>query len=129
LHICTVSDYYKTGELALIGRVPSMDVNCSERGGFDGQVIAYYKDGTIKRKEPWQYGKLNGVVVYYDEEGNEVKREEYAKGSRLEDGRFSAPADSPIIGTWKYVECYNNDCSYKDNGYFKSAPTIVRTST
>jgi len=118
LHICTVTDYYKTGELALIGKVPSMNLNCSEPGGFDGQVIAYYKDGTIKRKEPWQYGKLNGVVVFYDEEGNEVKREEYVKGSRLEEDKFSAPADSPIIGIWKYVECYNNDCRSKDYGYF-----------
>jgi hypothetical protein len=129
LHICTVTDYYKTGEIALVGKVPSTDLNCSQHGGFDGQLIAYYKDGTIKRKEPWRYGKLNGLVIYYDETGNETARVEYVNGNRLEESKFSAPADSPIIGTWKYVECYNNDCSVKDYGVFKSQPTIVRTST
>jgi len=57
-----------------------------------------------------------------------ILSEENIKGSRLEENKFSAPADSPIIGTWKYVECLDNDCSVKDNGIYKSQPAILRTS-
>lgn len=107
LHVCTLIDYYKTGEIALVGNRTAGNINCSQLGGFNGQVIAYYKDGTIKRKEPWQYGKLNGVVIYYDVEGNETKRVEYVNGKLIEEGRFSAPSDSPLLGTWKYIEYYD----------------------
>jgi hypothetical protein len=106
LHVCQLTDYYKTGEIAVIGNILTIDYKCSG-WGFDGQVVAYYKDGTIKRKEPWQNGKLGGVVIYYDEKGNETKREEYVNGKLLEGGRFSVPTDSPLLGTWKYVEYYD----------------------
>ncbi len=121
IHVCTVTDYYRTGEIALVGKIIAGDVGCSQRGGFDGQVVAYYKNGNIKRKETWKSGIKNGVVIFYDEEGNENKREDYVNGKLIEENRFAAPADSPIIGTWKYVECPNNDCSYTWR--------IVRTST
>jgi hypothetical protein len=111
LHYCLLTDYYKTGEVALMGNFVSEDVNCSQRGGFfDGQVVAYYKDGTIKRKEPWSSGKINGVVIFYDEEGNEAKREEYVSGKLIDGNKFSVSADCPLLGTWKFVEYY--DSSY-----------------
>src|SRR5690349_16826659 len=40
LHICSITDYYKTGEPALVGNVVAGDVSCSHLGGFDGQVVA-----------------------------------------------------------------------------------------
>ena len=128
LHVCSLMDYYKTGEPALIVNVLTLDLKCSE-WAFDGMAVFYYKNGNIKRKEPYNAGKLQGVVISYDENGNETKRQEYNNGKLIEESKFSAPADSPIIGTWKYVECYQNDCREKDYGYFKSPATIVRTST
>lgn len=133
LYLCSTIDYYRTGEVALVGVIVAGDAGCTKRDGYGGsfvsQVIAYYKDGTIKRKEPWKNGKLDGMLIYYDSDGNETRREEYSNGKLIEQGKFSAPADSPIIGTWKYVECYQNpDCSVKDYGYGKIPPTIVRTA-
>ena len=40
-----------------------------------------------------------------------------------------APADSPMLGKWKYVECVNNDCNVKSIEVVKMAPIILRTST
>ena len=120
-----MTDYYKSGEVALIGTIVSADVSCSQRGGFNGQVVAYYKDGTIKRKEPWQYGKLNGVVIFYDQEGNEVKREEYVKGNLIEGNKFSVSTDNPLIGMWKYVEYY--DRSNYTGAFANIPPSIKQT--
>lgn len=120
LHICTLTDYYKTGEPALIVNVVTLDLKCSE-WAFDGQAVAYYKNGNIKRKESWKVGKLNGVVIFYNEDGAEAKREEYVNGKLIEEGKFSAPADSPLIGTWKFVEYYDQP---KFGGVSRLPPTV-----
>lgn len=129
VYICTVTDHYRTGEIALVGKVSSLDVGCSEGGGFQGQVVAYYKDGNIKRKESWEYGKLNGVVIDYDEEGNETKREEYVKGNLVDESKFSVSADSPIVGTWKYVKAARTSTYiYSQNGVVESIHEYFLTS-
>ena len=130
LHYCTVTDYYRTGEIALVGTVVAGDVGCTRRGtGFTSQVIAYYKDGTIKRKEPWQSGELNGTVIFYDENGREMKRVDYVKGKMIEEGKFAVSADSPIVGTWQHVEYLNNESRDRVIGSVIIPPTILRTST
>lgn len=45
--------------------------------------------------------------------------------NKVAEDKFTAPADSPIIGTWRYTECYNNDCNNQGN-YSKY---LTRTST
>jgi hypothetical protein len=130
-HICTVTDYYKTGELALAGKVLSIDVGCSQQSVFDGKVVAYYKNGNIKREESWKVGKLHGTVITYDENERELKRELYENGNRIEEGKFAAPVDSPIIGTWKYVE-YGTRESPRFNGstiVVEKTPYEKRTAT
>lgn len=125
LHYCTLTDYYKTGEIALVGKVLATDLGCTQRGGFDGQVVAYYKNGNIKRREPWSSGKLSGNLIFYDEVGNETKREEYVNGKLLEDSKFSAPADSPLLGTRKYVE-YTGGVK---NEFFNVPPSVKSSIT
>lgn len=103
LHICSLIDYYKTGQPALVVNVVTLDLKCTQ-WAFDGMAIYYFKSGEIKRKEPYNAGKLQGTVISYNEDGAEEKREEYEKGKLIEASRFSASADSPLIGTWKYEE-------------------------
>ena len=109
LHTCSLTDYYKTGEIALVGKVIALDVGCTQTSGLDGQAVTYYKDGTIKRREPWKSGKLNGTVVYYNEEGEETKRADYINGSPLDNGKFVAQSDSTITGTWGYTKYHRDD--------------------
>ena len=127
LHLCSINFYYKTGQPLLLGTVISQKIDCSN-WDFHGQVVYYYKSGNIARKENWKAGKLDGVVIYYSEAGNETKRKEYVDGKLIDTSKFSVSADNPMVGTWKYVECLNNDCSVKDYGYYKSQPAILRTS-
>ena len=130
LYYCTVTDYYRTGEIALVGTVVAGDVSCTRRGtGFTSQVIAYYKDGTIKRKEPWQSGELNGAVIHYDENGRETKRVEYAKGKLIEEGKFAVSADNPVVGKWQHVEYLNDESGDRVIGSVVIPPTVMRTST
>jgi hypothetical protein len=107
LHICSITDYYKTGEPALVGNVVAGDVSCSQLGGFDGQVVAFYKNGNIKRKEPWKAGKLNGVVISYNEDGTELKREEYENGELVDENKFAVSSNNPLVGTWKFVQYFD----------------------
>jgi hypothetical protein len=56
---------------------------------------------------------------------NEAKRVEYVNGQLLEESKYSAPADSPITGTWKYVV-------YSGSGYEiggLTPPSVLRTAT
>lgn len=103
LHICSLIDYYKSGEPALVVNVLTLDLRCS-RWAFDGMAISYFKNGTIKQKAPYKVGKLHGTVIKYDEDGNELKREEYENGKLIEANKFLVSADSPLIGTWRYEE-------------------------
>jgi hypothetical protein len=128
LHVCSLIDYYKTGEPALVVSVKTTDFKCSQ-WWFDGMATFYFKNGNIKQKAPYKMGKLHGSVISYDESGNEVNREDYENGKLIEKSRFAAPADIPITGTWKYVECYNNDCSPKPWDIYRTGSKIVRTST
>jgi len=116
LHICSLIDYYRTGEPALVATVISQNLDCS-KWDFHGQAVWYYKNGNIKRKQTWKVGKLDGVEIFYDEKGNETKREEYVNGKLIEKGKFSVPADNPLLGTWKYVE-------YAHQGYVIGAMRI-----
>jgi antitoxin component YwqK of YwqJK toxin-antitoxin module len=129
-----VTDYLKTGELWFVGKAISSDVRCFKLDGYEGQATYYYRENSkILRQESWQDGKKHGVQITYDKGGNEILREEYVKGEKIDTSKFSVSAENPIIGTWKYVECTNNDCT-EFKGYEalggKSLPaTIVRTST
>jgi hypothetical protein len=128
LHICSLTDYYKTGEPALVVNVKTNNPNCSG-GYFDGAAVYYFKNGGFKRKEFWKFGKLEGAVVYYDEEGKEAKREEYVNGKLIEEGKVSAPADSPVIGTWKHVEYYDFNNSGQEIGGIKIPPSVKEELT
>ncbi len=136
LHICSVTDYYKSGELALFGNAITGSISCSPAYGFDGQVVGYYKNGVIKYRAPWSTGKLNGIVIYNDDEGNEVRKEEYVNGKLIEEKKYSAPSDSPITGVWKYedyrtfksvVDGENSKYLYKTSTYIYSSNGVVES--
>ncbi len=103
LHICSLMDYYKTGEPALVLNVVSSQLNCADWSP-DGQAVYYYKNGNIKRKEFYKSGKLQGTRIFYNEDGTEQKREDYESGKLIEINKFSVSADNPLIGLWKYQE-------------------------
>ncbi len=111
----------------MVGKAISADVGCTKLDGYDGQVVYYYENGDIARKEPWQYGKKHGVVITYDRQGNEILqlREEYVKGERIDTSKFSVPADSPIIGAWKYIEYGTRDSLFDGS----KSSYVIRTST
>ncbi|HYX29257.1 MAG TPA: hypothetical protein VE863_11885 [Pyrinomonadaceae bacterium] len=105
LHVCSLIDYYNTGEPALVVNVVTIDLKCSQ-WAFDGMAISYFKDGTVKQKAPYRIGKLFGTVITYDQSGNETERQDYENGKLIDADRFVVPADSPLVGTWKFVEYY-----------------------
>jgi hypothetical protein len=104
LHLCSLIDYYRTGEPALVANILSGDISCSQLGGIDGLAIYYFNSGSIKRKEPYKAGKLQGTVITYNENGTEQKREDYENGLLIEANRFSVSQDNPLVGIWKYEE-------------------------
>lgn len=124
LNRCSLIDYFKTGRTALVADIVSLSSNCSN-WSFDGGVVYYWQNGNIKRKEFYKSGKLEGTVIRYSWLGEENKREEYADGKLIEADKFSVSANSPIIGTWKYVEYIGG----YDFGMLKKDPTISRIST
>ena len=103
LHICSLIDYYRTGDPAYVANVITVNPNCSE-WEVDGIAISYFKSGSIKQKTPYKVGKLHGTVVTYDESGNELRRLEYQNGKLIEVGKFVVSANNPLIGTWRYEE-------------------------
>jgi hypothetical protein len=94
MHSCSLVDYYKTGERGRVANLLSIDATCSQ-WVFDGKEILYYKNGKVQREATYAMGKLHGKLIAYDENGNEVKREDYDHGVLIEENRL-------IIGTWKY---------------------------
>src|SRR5436309_8947509 len=51
LHVCSLHDYYRTGEPALAANVIVSDPTCPANDmSFDGPVTWYYRDGNIKQK-------------------------------------------------------------------------------
>lgn len=103
LHVCSLIDYYVTGEPAMVANVLTLDLKCAQ-WAIDGIAISYFKNGNIKQKTPYKAGKLHGTVITYDENGNELRREDYENGTRLDTNKFSVPADTPLVGTWRYEE-------------------------
>ena len=103
LHVCSLIDYYKTGEPALVVNVLTIDLKCTQ-WAFDGIAIYYFKNGNLKRKEPYKTGKLHGTVIIYNDDGAEQRREDYQNGKLIEANKFSVSTDNPLVGTWKYQE-------------------------
>jgi len=104
-HICSLTDYYKTGEPALAASLITVYPNCSH-GYLHGVAVFYYKNGRNSSKWSYNVGKLQGTVIFYNEDGTEREREEYENGKLIEANKFSVPVDNPLIGTWRYVEYY-----------------------
>lgn len=94
IHYCSLVDYYRTGEIAREARLVSTNKTCSQ-SAFDGKEILYYKNGRVKQEATYYIGELHGRLIEYDEAGNQVRREDYDHGVRIEENRL-------IIGTWKY---------------------------
>ena len=67
--------YYETGEISLIGRsVDNMDVDTA-RG--------FYKNKQLSYLIPYKNGKIEGALLYFDEDGKIVKKEIYKNDSLI----------------------------------------------
>ncbi len=46
-------------------------------GVFDGTTREYYENGQASSSTQWQKGKRHGANLYWDEDGNAIKRQRY----------------------------------------------------
>src|SRR6267142_1725857 len=122
LHICSLIDYYRTGEPALVVNLITFNVDCTQ-GSFDGQAISYYRNGNLKQKSFYKIGKLYGLLITYNEDGTEKRRVEYENGNRIEENKFAVPANFFLVGMWKYVEYYERQIF---TGIFANTPPSVK---
>jgi len=105
LHVCTVIDYYRTGEVALIYDALSLELSCTDLAA-DGPAISYYRNGRIHQKGSYVAGKPQGWVITYDEAGGVEKKELYQNGKRIEENKFPVAPNMPLIGTWVCKQYY-----------------------
>lgn len=115
-------DYdYRTDENRLMTR-PTMGMNTFEitDGTYEINGKSVYLDFPGYTVTATIYGdSMRGELTFKRTSKKEewiVRRQSSASNEPIVGGKFSAPADSPMIGTWKYVE-------HSDNG------EVTRTST
>jgi antitoxin component YwqK of YwqJK toxin-antitoxin module len=58
-----------------------------QEGKITGEYIEYYSEGKIKSKGNLIDGSYEGEVIYYDEKGNNTKKEYYKNGALLDERR------------------------------------------
>jgi hypothetical protein len=104
-HLCRLTDYYSNGKRAAVVELFSEQYSCTP-SVLQGDATLYYRSGQIKQKARYGDGKLHGCIISYAENGSEQKRELYLYGVLFVQSKFPVPANSPMVGTWKYIK-YN----------------------
>jgi hypothetical protein len=123
LHVCSLADYFASGEPALVANVISLKTSC-DQWSFDGKVVYFYRSGRMRKTEFYKYGKLQGDVITYAEDGKVLTKDHYEGGQHIDERKYAVDADQPLVGKWKYVK-YKENCSRYDTTCIES--TLVWT--
>lgn len=102
LHRCSRTDYYKSGQPAVVLAGNALGADCSQWSP-NGPFVSYYPDGHIKEKAYFKLGKLEGEGITYNEDGSVKSRDQYDHGVPLDTKTFAVSPKHPLLGTWKYV--------------------------
>lgn len=73
-------DFYISGALRAEGRFQTIDTLDDCRTVFDGEVVSYFKNGSISEKSYYLDGRLEGEYLQYDDNGLLRVRASYAGG-------------------------------------------------
>ncbi|MBO0859117.1 MAG: hypothetical protein J2P21_11695 [Chloracidobacterium sp.] len=119
LHVCSLTDYFPGGEVALVANVISNEMTCAH-WNFDGKVVYYYRSGHIRKTESYKVAKLQGDVITYAEDGREVTKEHYEGGQLIDNKKYAVAPNNPLVGKWKYVRRW-------DKAYCVIGPCVQST--
>ena len=126
VYVCSVRDYYASGEPALVGESTSSrkgcNLDCALEDGtltyctpsFQGKVIYYYPSGRIRKTEFYQDRVRQGDVITYAEDGRILTKQHYEGGLLIDDKKYAVAADDPLVGKWKSVK---HDCLERSSRY------------
>jgi len=103
LHLCSLTDYFPGGEVALVANVITNVMTC-EHWNFDGKVVYYYRSGHIRKTEFYSVGKLQGDVITYAEDGRILSKAHYERGQAIDNAKYAVAPNHPLVGKWKYVK-------------------------
>lgn len=111
LHICSLTDYFPSGEPALVANIFSQQPSC-DQWSFKGKVIYYYRSGRIRKTEFYQpAGILEGDAITYAEDGRIVTKEHYEGGQSIDTDKYQVAANHPLAGKWKR-RCVDDDSAF-----------------
>jgi antitoxin component YwqK of YwqJK toxin-antitoxin module len=93
VHTCSLTDYFPSGEPALVANLNSRDMLCKE-WWFDGKVVYFYRSGRIRRTEFYNLTKLQGEVITYAEDGRILTKEHYEGGQLIDNRGYAVGSKS-----------------------------------
>jgi len=134
LNECDVNDFYISGEPQFTCHAYFLKTDTQKKEPwYHGKAIWYFKDGEISQTALYQWGKPEGDIVEFDNQGNEIKRTKYVDGKEISDTKYAKDVYKWIVGDWK-SEKITSDLShlkttkvtsltYKNNGTLQISST------
>jgi antitoxin component YwqK of YwqJK toxin-antitoxin module len=102
--MCSLTDYFPSGEPALVANVYSLKTNCSD-WVFDGKVVFFYPSGHMRKTEFYNANKLQGDVITYAEDGRILTKDHYEKGQQIDERKYAVAPNQPLVGRWRGSAC------------------------